>query len=224
MVDRLGQTEVEHLDGAVRRHLDICGLQIAVNDAALVGGIEGIGDLTRDVHRLFHRHGASRQPIRECVALDELHDQRVRRGRFLEAVDVRDVRVIQRGEHLSLAAEAREAIGIVGHGGEEDLDRHVAIQPPIATAVDFAHPARAEDAHDLVWAEARTRSQRHGCQPCWILARMPRENSDGDRAAPPVYSGRTITLMLELYDGPSPYGQFFQDDISCMGIGVHFGL
>jgi hypothetical protein len=92
-------------------------------------------------------------------------------------VDVRDVRVIQRGEHLSLAAEAREAIGIVGHGGEEDLDRHVAIQPPIATAVDFAHPARAEDGHDLVWAEARTRSQRHGCQPCWILARMPRESS-----------------------------------------------
>jgi hypothetical protein len=31
-------------------------------------------------------------------------------------------------------------------------------------------------------------------------------------------------LMLELYDGSSPYGQFFQDDISCMGIGVHFGL
>jgi len=30
--------------------------------------------------------------------------------------------------------------------------------------------------------------------------------------------------MAELYDGPSPYGQFFQDNISYLGIGLHFGL
>jgi hypothetical protein len=31
-------------------------------------------------------------------------------------------------------------------------------------------------------------------------------------------------LMLEIYDGPSPYGQFFRDDISYVGVGLHFGL
>jgi hypothetical protein len=31
-------------------------------------------------------------------------------------------------------------------------------------------------------------------------------------------------LMLEVYDGPSPYGQFFRDDISYVGIGLHFGV
>jgi len=35
---------------------------------------------------------------------------------------------------------------------------------------------------------------------------------------------RLVTLMLELYEGPSPYGQFFQDDISYIGVGLHFGL
>jgi hypothetical protein len=35
---------------------------------------------------------------------------------------------------------------------------------------------------------------------------------------------RLVTLMLELYRGPSPYGQFFQDDISYVGVGLHFGL
>jgi hypothetical protein len=35
---------------------------------------------------------------------------------------------------------------------------------------------------------------------------------------------RLVTLMLELYRGPSPYGQFFQDDISYFGVGLHFGL
>ena len=35
---------------------------------------------------------------------------------------------------------------------------------------------------------------------------------------------RLVTLMLEIYEGPSPYGQFFQDDISYVGAGLHFGL
>ena len=35
---------------------------------------------------------------------------------------------------------------------------------------------------------------------------------------------RLVTLMFEFYQGPSPYGQFFQDDISYVGVGLHFGL
>jgi hypothetical protein len=35
---------------------------------------------------------------------------------------------------------------------------------------------------------------------------------------------RLIMLMFELYEGPSPYGQFFQDDINYFGVGLHFGL
>ena len=36
--------------------------------------------------------------------------------------------------------------------------------------------------------------------------------------------GRLVALLLEIYKGPSPYGQFFQDDISYVGVGLHFGL
>jgi uncharacterized protein DUF1207 len=35
---------------------------------------------------------------------------------------------------------------------------------------------------------------------------------------------RLIMLLLEMYEGPSPYGQFFQDDISYIGVGIHFSL
>ena len=38
------------------------------------------------------------------------------------------------------------------------------------------------------------------------------------------HPARLVTLMLEFYQGPSPYGQFFQDDISYLGVGLHFGL
>ena len=49
----------------------------------------------------------------EVLALDQLHDQRSDvRARLLDAVDLRDVRVIQRGERLRLALEAHQAIGV----------------------------------------------------------------------------------------------------------------
>ena len=38
------------------------------------------------------------------------------------------------------------------------------------------------------------------------------------------HPSRLVTLMIEGYHGPSPYGQFFQDDISYLGVGLHFGL
>jgi hypothetical protein len=38
------------------------------------------------------------------------------------------------------------------------------------------------------------------------------------------HPGRLVMLMLEIYRGPSPYGQFFQEDISYVGVGLHFGL
>jgi len=38
------------------------------------------------------------------------------------------------------------------------------------------------------------------------------------------HPARLVTLMIEIYKGPSPYGQFFQDDISYFGVGLHFGL
>jgi hypothetical protein len=44
------------------------------------------------------------------------------------------------------------------------------------------------------------------------------------RSGPEGHPARLVTLMVEFYQGPSPYGQFFQDDISYVGVGLHFGL
>ena len=33
---------------------------------------------------------------------------------------------------------------------------------------------------------------------------------------------RRWSLLFEFYDGPSPYGQFFNDDVRLMGVGLHF--
>src|SRR5208337_2955815 len=43
-----GKTEVEHLDRAVGRDLDVGGFEIAMDDPRPVGGVQGVGDLLRE--------------------------------------------------------------------------------------------------------------------------------------------------------------------------------
>ena len=155
-LQRLRQTEVEHLHRAVLRQLDVGGLQIAVDDAALVRGLERRGDLTRDRQRFVERNRALRDAVRQRRAVDQFEHQRaLRQPCFLEPVDLRDVRMIERREHLRLALESRDAIGIGGEEFGQNLDRDVAVQPRIARPIHLAHAACAEGGNDLVRAESR---------------------------------------------------------------------
>ena len=52
---RLGEAEVEHLHRAVGPHLDIRGLEIAVDDPLLVRRFERLRDLLRDGQCLVDR-------------------------------------------------------------------------------------------------------------------------------------------------------------------------
>ena len=56
--------------------------------------------------------GAVRDAVGEVGALDQFHHERVDAVRSLQAVDVRDVRMIERGEDFRFALEAREPFGI----------------------------------------------------------------------------------------------------------------
>jgi hypothetical protein len=58
----------------------------------------------------------------------------------------------------------------------------------------------------------------------WSPATSGRIGMEFVRSGPGGHPSRLVTLMLELYDGPSPYGQFFQDDIEYVGVGLHFSL
>ena len=152
----LGQAEVQHLHLAVGRDLHVRGLQVAMDDAVLVGLLERLRDLLRDGERFVEWDRAALQPVREVLALDEFHREEVdargvvERG-ALEAVDVGDVRVIERREQLGLALEARQALGVRRERGRQHLDRHVAVELRVGGAIHLAHPARAERRDDLVW-------------------------------------------------------------------------
>jgi hypothetical protein len=58
----------------------------------------------------------------------------------------------------------------------------------------------------------------------WSPGVSARAGMEIGRPGPEGHPGRLIMLLMEYYKGPSPYGQFFQDDISYLGAGIHFGL
>jgi len=109
---QLRETEVEDLYRAVRPYLDVGRLQVAMHDALVVSRIEGVRYLTRDWQRIVKRERTVHETIGERRALDELHDEGIHTISLLEAVDVGDVGMIERGEQLGFALKAREAIGI----------------------------------------------------------------------------------------------------------------
>ena len=58
-------------------------------------------------------------------------------------------------------SEAGEALGVLGEGRRQDLERHLAPEPRVPRAVHLAHPARAESHPDLVRAEPHAGRHLH---------------------------------------------------------------
>jgi len=150
--------ESEQLHRAVRPDLDVGGLQVAVDDAPVVRGVERLGDLPRDRQSLVEWHRALRDAVRKGRSFNQFEDQRLPSVGVLETVDGRDVWMIQRGEHLCLTLEPCQALGVVRHSRQQHLDRHLAIELRVARPIDRAHAAFTEGRHDFVGADASARA------------------------------------------------------------------
>ena len=71
----LRQPEVQNLHHAVGPQLDVGGFQVTVNHSLLVRRFERLRDLFRDGQRFVERDRAAGDPLREILALDQLHDE-----------------------------------------------------------------------------------------------------------------------------------------------------
>jgi hypothetical protein len=93
-VQHLRQPEVEHFHAAVRRHFDVGGLQIAMDDTPFVRRFQRLTDLPRDGERVVDHERPARDDVGERLALDQLENDCDHRVALFEAVDRSDVRVV----------------------------------------------------------------------------------------------------------------------------------
>src|ERR1019366_3085482 len=70
--------------------------------------------------------------------------------------------MVERGQKLRLAPEARHAVRVAREGLGQHLDRHLAAEPRVLRAINLAHPALPERSEDFVWPESGARNCCHG--------------------------------------------------------------
>src|SRR6185503_4149943 len=100
------QPEVHDARAAFRVDHDVVGLEVPVDDAAPVGGVDGPGDVDHQFGGLPRRQLASAQR----PSVDELQRDV---GRLVRVADLEhgdDVRVAQRGGGLGFAAEPGDVL------------------------------------------------------------------------------------------------------------------
>ena len=140
----LGEAEVEHLELARGAHEQVRGLDVAVDDAALVRGVERARHLHREVDGLRDRDRALLQQLLDALPVAQLHDDERPSVVLPDVVDDADVRVVERGGEVGLAVEARERGRVGRHPRRQELERHVAPELCIVRTVDDTHPAGAQ--------------------------------------------------------------------------------
>ena len=151
------EAEVEDLHASFASQRHVGWLDVAVDDAAVVRGLDGISELLRNGQRLGRREAAVLQPLRQRLSVDELEDEKRRAAGFFEAVNRGNMRMTERRERLRLSLEPGDAIRVTGHRVGQRLDGDVTLQPGIAGTIDVAHPARAEHGENLVGTDPRAR-------------------------------------------------------------------
>ena len=156
-----GQAEVGDAQPAVVAEQEVGGLDVAVDEAAAVGVVEGPGGLEADEQGLRRRepdalveHGA------QAAAAEVLGDDVGRAVVVAPVVDGDDVRVVQGRGRLRLGPEAAEEGVVVGEGGVQDLHRDPAAEAHVVGQEDLGRRAGADggdepippaqDATDLV--------------------------------------------------------------------------
>ena len=109
-----------------------------MDDASLVPGFERLRNLARYGEHFLDRDGTISDALGQRRSLDELEDECLYPIRFLETVDARDVRMVERREKLGFPLEPRQALVVVCELFRENLDRNVAVKLRIAGAVDLS--------------------------------------------------------------------------------------
>ncbi len=141
---RARQPEVRDADlaGAVEHH--VRGLEVAVDDVALVSGGEPGADLTRDLERaLFREPADALQQRREVFAVHVLHRQECRAVDLVDVVHAAHVGVRDLARHADFGMELCQPRRIAVDVGRQELQRDRLTELQIVGAIHLAHAAAA---------------------------------------------------------------------------------
>ena len=146
---QLGESEVENL------YLALCGeyvggLDVAVDDALGVRGVERVGELNRHVEQRGKRHRTRGDFLVKALALEQFHRNECLALRSLDGVDRADIRMVQRRSRPRFQQKSIQRGLILQHLRRQEFQRHAPSQVQILRLVHDTHPPTAKAAGDAV--------------------------------------------------------------------------
>jgi len=177
-----GQAEVG--DACVAAAVDhhVGGLQVAVQDPALVGGGQAGGDLAGDLHRAVAGQAADAGEQRgQVLAVHQLHRDEGVALALADVVDAHHPRMGDLPRGADLAREALQAGRVLLEGLGQELQGDRLADAQVVGAVDLAHGARAQQTHDAV-----APLQHHPREEGAVVDRGHGGWPDRSRAEPPA--------------------------------------
>ena len=143
--------EVLHLHGAVPQHQDILGLDIPVDDAALMRMRQRPRDLAGKVQHLAPlKRAAPVHILPQGDTVHKLHDYVFDIIVVADVIDADDIGVREHGDRVGLGAEGAAKLLVGGHLVAHDLDGHLAVEPPVGRLIDHGHTALADQLKNLI--------------------------------------------------------------------------
>lgn len=194
------QTEVHDLHEAVARDHRVGRLHIAVHEAGLVRARQGLRHLDRDVERVRHRNGASRDPLLQRLAVVVRHRQeQFPIGCLVDFVNGADVGVIERGGGLRFLPETVVRVFIFREIGREEFQRNKPVQTGVERFVHHSHPAAAEPFDDAIVGDGLA---NHGGQS--LLPSVWAFNAESRPPSRHPLSNRSLEVGILRRPGPRP--------------------
>ena len=164
VVQNLGNAEVGDFDPARFVEEQILGLDVAVNDAVLMGELEGFANRRHDGEGLLRCEPARRHGLAQVDTIDKFHEQEEKAGGFpgsgfwglgywgrreTEIVDGDDVWMVQAGEGPGFAGKAIGERGILFAARGEEFQGDHPVQRFLPCFEDDAHAALTDQFDDL---------------------------------------------------------------------------
>ncbi len=144
------QSEVEDLGMTELGHKNVGGLDVAMNDALGVSGIERPGNVYCQFEQLVGRKRPAQDALAQRRPFQQFHHDEILTILLADLVDGADVRMVERRGGAGLALEPFQSGSIRAEFRGKKLQGHVPAEGFVLRLVNHAHPAATQLADDTV--------------------------------------------------------------------------
>src|SRR4029077_15531821 len=113
----------EHFHVSVRPEHDVLRLDVAMDNAGLVGGSERTHDLDHDVNSFTQRHSPTAQTLPQCLAFDQFTRDVVDGLILADLVNRQNIWMVKADYGARFLLKALQAFGVAGKARGEEFER-----------------------------------------------------------------------------------------------------